>query len=183
MEEKDLPTLEEIERELAAYRKFQEAYRRGDRPLPELPGGERGPSNIIVLAGGGVLHFGLKLLGLCAKQFRLHRVRRWAASKRVSLDRLWFEPASCGLNSALTELGLALLEIGDTVGASICLAHSGRVYPCPHSTTFGLDPRLWAALKEFPESDSVRVEYEHIAKGFCLGSAWPRKHRALDRER
>jgi hypothetical protein len=180
LEERDRPSLAIIETELAAYKRFEEAYRRGIRPLPELPGGERGPSNVIVLVWGGMLHFGLRFLGLVAKRLQLCGARIWAIQQQVLLDGLSFEPVSCGLNRALTELGLALLEAGDTVGAGKCLTSSSRVYPCPETTLFGsLDSRLWVALKEIPESAEIRAEYERMAKQFYMGRDWPSKRRHI----
>lgn len=129
-----------------------------------------------MLVGGGGLHLGLRLLCLMAQRSRLHRVRVWAARQRIAFDRLLDEPASCGLNQALTELGLALLRVGDADGAKDSLVRSGEVYPCPESTLFfGLDSRLWVVMRERADSAELCAEYERTAKKFYLISDWPPK--------
>jgi len=171
----DRPSLAMIENEIAAYKRFLAVYSQGARPLPTLPGGERGPSRLIVLIWGGILLAGLNVLGLLARRYSLHRLRIWAARQRIALDELRNEPVSCGLNRDLTELGLALFSIGENSDAKDCLASSWKVYPCIHSVSFGLDSRLWEVLKEGAETFEVCAEYEHMARKFSLGREWPPK--------
>jgi tetratricopeptide (TPR) repeat protein len=163
-----------IETELAAFKRWQCAYLRNEQPLPDLPVAPDERSLFTLLRGLAV-HSILIVLGWSAKLMRLQSLRVWAARQRVASDLIAFEPASCSLNHAYSELGLALLAAGDHVGAVECLRQAWRVHPCPHNTSFGLNPRLWRALGSILESADARREYEERAKQFSLNGQFPLK--------
>jgi len=169
----DRPSLQVIEHELEAYRRFWAAAEQGIRPLPEVPEMERVPRSMVKAVLGEILHIGLKILGRVAKYLHFSYLRGWASRQRVSLDRFTFEPTSCGLNRALTEMGLALLATGEVRGAKECLVQSWQVHPCIHNTYVGLDFRLWQALQAIPDLREECAEYERMAKKFCPMANWP----------
>jgi hypothetical protein len=116
----------------------------------------------------------LKLAGLTSRLLPLRALERWAARKRIEYDHLWYGPMACGLNSAWTDLGLAMAASGDYAAAVNCLRQSWHVHPCPHSTTFGLQRRLLdrlrgAALTNQAVAEAVE-EYEHVAGAFAATS-------------
>jgi len=148
-----------IERELAQYRAFDQARRAGvacpDRPpLPpsHAPRGFR-------FALGLALHLVLKTIWLAASAAHAKSVMAWAAKARIEADDLWFEPRACGLNSSLTDLGLALVLAGETQAAIACLDRSWRVHPCPHAVTFGLRRELATRLGTCREAGAIVCQY------------------------
>ena len=173
MEAHPHPNLEIIEDELAAYRKWWAAYQQKVKPLPELPTRDNENMSNVALIGGNALRIGYWWIGWLARRFRLSSLRVWAAQKVIAFDGFLLEPASCSLNNALTELGLALLETGDRMAAINCLRRSWKVHPCPHNIWFGLKTRLWQALSSVEESVEARDEYQEMARKFRLGAAWP----------
>ncbi len=166
------PTVEVIEAELTAYKRFQSAYLQKERPLPKIPQQPGEPSSLVIVFGLPI-QFTLIISGWIAKKAYLRALRIWVARKRVALDGIDFERASCGLNKALTELGLSLLAVREHTGAIDCLRRSWQVHPCPHNTTFGLSPRLWYALVVIPEATEACAEYEGMARKFSAGFTWP----------
>ena len=161
-----------IEAELASFKRWQAAYARCEDPLPELPGrdDQRGS---IETAVGVAAHLGLAGIGWWAGRLGLGGLRVWAAREEIAIDRFWYEPASCGLNHAYTRLGLALLAGGDESGAINCPQAGWRIHPCPHNTSFGLDPRLWSALVGVSAADYAREEYAEVARKFSPDGGWP----------
>ena len=103
-----------------------------------------------------------------SKIFRLHKLRERLARLRIKADIFSYEPVSCGLNAAYTELGLALLAQGKLPEAIECLDLSWKVHPCPHNTTFGLRRGLVARLKEFPDASQSVNQYIRMGKRFNL---------------
>lgn len=101
------PSIQAIQAELAVFKRWQEAYLQKEDPLPDLPESDDQRSNFILLCGLAV-YSGLVLLGWVAKLTHWKALRVWAAHQRVKYDSIAFEPASCSLNNAFTELGLAL---------------------------------------------------------------------------
>jgi hypothetical protein len=157
---------EQIKSELSSYSAFHAARRQG-RPLPQLPKGQAGP-RLLGFATGLVLHLTLKVIGSAARSVGAHAIRAWTAQKRIDLDHLWYEPGACGLNSAWTDLGLAMAARGLYSGAAECLGRSWRVHPCPHSTSFGLSRRLVEFLRQAGAVPEAVQEYERIAKLFLV---------------
>ena len=90
----------------------------------------------------------------------------WASKTRVKLDRLSWEPVSCGLNRAYTDMGLSYLAAGRIEEAIECLTRSWKVLPCPHNTSFGLAPGLCRALRRFLEAEDADSEYLEMWKRF-----------------
>ncbi len=115
------PTVEAIEAELTAYKHFQSAYLQKERPLPKIPQQPGEPSSLVIVFGLPI-QFTLIISGWIAKKAYLRALRIWVARKRVALDGIDFERASCGLNKALTELGLSLLAVREHNGAMEVLA-------------------------------------------------------------
>ena len=161
-----------IEAELSSFKRWQSAYARGEDPLPDLPerGDQRGS---VETAVGLAAHLGLAGIGWSAGRLGLGGLRVWAAREEIAVDRFWYEPASCGLNHAYTRLGLALLAGGDESGAIDCLQAAWHIHPCPHNTSFGLDPRLWSALVGVPAADHAREQYAEVARKFSPDGVWP----------
>ena len=168
-----------IERELTAYRRWQEAFLRGDEERPSLPASEAGARLPIAVAVSGLRAL-LILVARLGAVSGASSIRVWAARKIVELDPFALEPASCGLNRAYTRLGLAKLAAGDDLGAIGCLRDSWRVHPCPHNTTFGLSPALWRAVANVSGSSAARDEYERMARrfrGHFGNREWPTRGR------
>jgi hypothetical protein len=159
------PGTDLIEQELTAYRRWQEAFLRGDEERPSLPASEPGARLPIAVAVSGLRAL-LMLVARLSAGSGASSLRVWAAQKIVELDRFALEPASCGLNRAYTRLGLAKLAAGDELGAIHCLRNSWRVHPCPHNTAFGLSPALWRAIAAVPGASAARDEYEGMARRF-----------------
>lgn len=168
------PSLDAISRDLEAWERWVRARARNERPLPPLPA----LTDPAAASGMGAC-YGLasRLVLLCAQRAGIAcdhpELQLWSARHRILTDKYWYEPARCSLNHAFTDLGLALLEMGDVPGAVECLRRSWRVYPCPHNTTFGLSTRLWKALEGVPEAAAARSEYERIARRFSPGFGAP----------
>lgn len=170
------PSWDAISRDLEAWERWAIARARGVRPLPPLPALPDPAA-----ASGMRACYGLasRLVLLCAQRAGMAcacpGLQLWSARHRILTDKYWYEPARCSLNHAFTDLGLALLEMGDVPGAVECLRRSWRVYPCPHNTSFGLSPRLWKALEDVPEAAAARSEYERIARRFSAAFGAPRQ--------
>jgi hypothetical protein len=171
------PSWDEISRELEAWRRWYGAWQRKERPLPPLPE-PAGASGVRFCWG---LASRLALAGVAQVGGRIGspRVQAWSARQRIRTDGLWFETAACALNSAYTDLGLALLEMGDVPGAVECLRRSSKVRPCPHNTSFGPSARLWWALASVPEAAEARAEYERVARRFAPRFDRPRQRLTL----
>ena len=168
------PELEAIVAELATWQRWTAAYYRHEVPLPELPVPQGEPSNATMLCGFFV-RSALRTVGWIGRRGRMFSsLRVWAARQQVRVDWMALEPASCALNDAFTELGLSLLDTGDTNGAIESLRAAWRVHPCPHNISFGLNPHLWVALGEIPEAEAVRSEYEYVARQFSSHFGPPR---------
>ena len=90
---------------------------------------------------GMLLHIYLWLLSKIGLKLKITPLTIWATKNRIKFDNLWYEPISCGLNNAYTDLGLSYLKIGNIEKSIECLDKSWRVYPCPHNTSFGI--KLW----------------------------------------
>jgi hypothetical protein len=121
-------------------------------PHPDGPAAEairrvqpKGPSKIAFAAGLAV-HSVLFVASRVTVAVGAHQLALVVARARISLDDLWYEPLACGLNSALTDLGLAMLNRGNADEAARCLTASAQVHPCPHSLSFGLRTSLADAL-------------------------------------
>jgi len=174
------PEIETIVAELAIWQRWTAAYYRREVPLPELPVPQGEPSNVTMLCGFFVRSV-LRTIGWIGRRGRISSIRVWAARQRVRLDWMALEPASCALNEAFTELGLGLLDTGDSNGAIESLRASWRVHPCPHNISFGLNPHLWVALAETPEAEAVCNEYENVARRFSSSFGVPRGTVSLKR--
>ncbi len=172
------PDIETIASELTAWHAWTAAYYRKQTPLPELPPQEDKPSTAIVLFGI-VVRCPLLAVGWLARKAGMPRLRQWCARMRVRLDWMVLCRAGCSLNQAFTELGLAVLETGDVPTAIECLQRSWQVHPCPHSTSFGLSPRLWVALAGIPGAEPDRIQYEKMARSFAHHSGVLRKRATL----
>jgi len=172
------PEIETIVAELTTWQRWTAAYYRHEVPLPELPAPQGEPSNVTMLCGFFV-RSALRTVGWIGRRGQISSLRVWAARQQVRFDWMALEPASCALNEAFTELGLSLLDIGDSNGAIESLRASWRVHPCPHNISFGLNPHLWVALGEIPGAETVRYEYENVARRFSSNFGLPRGRLSL----
>lgn len=172
------PSWDEISRELETYKCRESAWLRNERPLPPLPAPVIPPSasGIRFCWGLGSRAFLLGVARLGAAIGSAH-LRLWSARQRIRTDKYWYEPATCSLNTAFTDLGLALLELGDVPAAVESLRRSWHVHPCPHNTSFGLSDRLWKALEFAPEANEARAEYEAVARRFQASFGAQRERR------
>jgi hypothetical protein len=166
------PDIATITSELTAWHRWMIAYRRDEKPLPVLPTHEDEPSTVTLLSGI-IVRCPLLALGWLARKGGLPFVRQWAAATRVRLDWMAGCPASCSMNRAFTELGLAMVEAGNVEAAVECLDASWRVHPCPHNTSLGLSPRLWTAIAAIPNAEKGRGQYEEVARRFAAGFGVP----------
>lgn len=159
------PNIQAIKAELAVFKRWQQAYLQKEQPLPDLPTSDDKRSTVILLCCLAV-YSGLVLLGWIVKFTHLRPLLVWTARQRVAYDRMAFEPASCSLNHAFTELGLALLATGDYRSAIECLRKSWQVRPCPHNTSFGLNPRLWKPWGTYPRVQRQDVSMRRWQNNF-----------------
>ncbi len=166
------PDVETIAAELEAWQRRIASGGKED-PLKELPLQNGEPSSAAFICGLAV-RIPLLALGSLARKARLPLLRQWAAHQQIRLDWMTLCRASCSLNHAWTELGLALLERGDVPMAIDCLERSWHVHPCPHDTSHGLSPCLWKALDGTPQAEEARIEYENMARRFASGFGLPR---------
>ncbi len=170
------PSSDEVTRALDAWEAATAAWARGENPRAPSPGFiEQSSASDLRLCYGVAARLALRGIGRAGQAGGWLGWRLFSARHRILTDKDWFEPVMCGLNAAFTDLGLALLETGDVNGAVECLRRSARVYPCPHNTTFGLDPRLWRALERVPEATAARSEYERVARRFSPAFGTPRR--------
>jgi hypothetical protein len=154
------PDDDAIATEVAWWRKALSAGRRGQA----IPARTEASSGHFVL-GTGLLAV-LAIANRIARRGRVPRLAAAIARARTRLDGHFYEPNACGLNSALTELGLALLTTGDVAGAVVALDRSGRVYPCPHSLSFGLRQDLAVALASYPQATDALARYRKRSDQF-----------------
>jgi hypothetical protein len=113
-----------------------------------------------------LVHPVLAVLTMVARPARAYRALALLARVRIATDRLSYEPRSCGLNGAYTNLGLARLGQNDVAAALVCLDASWRVHPCPHNTSFGLRQRLATALQPYLEARPLRERYARMSAEF-----------------
>jgi hypothetical protein len=132
--------------------------------LPKLTEGEA--SAPFWPVGSLLVHPLLALLIAAARPIRAHWLVALLARARIATDRLSFEPRSCGLNNAYTNLGLARLGQEKIAEAISCLDASWHVHPCPHNTSFGLKKRLAAALARYPQAHAWLEQYERMSHRF-----------------
>jgi hypothetical protein len=160
----------DILKELEPFAKFRKAYRAGKRgtDLPKLPKNPKNPTEAAFwpFAIDLALHPFLAVLTTIARRVHAHRLLSLVAKVRLTSDRLSSEPRACGLNSAYTNLGLALLAQNDIAGAIHCLDASWRVHPCPHNTTYGLQNQLALALHPYPEAHPSLEQYNRMNRRF-----------------
>jgi hypothetical protein len=160
---------DEILDEIEGYSKFKKAFeggKRGDElpPLPRNPRRER--SDYRSLIASVSYHLLLAALAATARSVRAHWLAAFAARARIISDGLSYEPKSCGLNNAFTNLGLALLGQNNIAEAIECLDASWRVHPCPHNCSFGLDQRLATALRPYAEAEQSIEQYDRMSRRF-----------------
>jgi hypothetical protein len=152
----------EIRQEIERYVAFKRAYRER-HAAPKL--------GVVKASALGsamtlMLHAPLAVVARVARWARAHRTVALVARARIASDGLSYEPRSCGLNAAYTNLGLALLRRNDVAGAIRCLDASWHVHPCPHTVSFGLSQRLSEALMPYPDARSTREQYERMSRLF-----------------
>ena len=145
---------------------MQTAQETGKRPLLPL---DSAPSGWRAVAGAG-LHILLVLLTNTALFVRAYRLAAWCANRRIQAIDLWFEPNACGLTSAYLDLGRARVGQHDIEGAIGCLDKAWHVYPCPHSTTYGLPLKLVRLLGDDPRAEKAIGEYREMSRRFRGGS-------------
>jgi hypothetical protein len=152
----------DILREVEQFAEVMRAYRKGKRgnELPRVLPFEAGAR--FWALGSCLLHPLLAVFTRVAQVTHTHRMAALLARARIASDRLSYEPRSCGLNNAYTNLGLALLRQNDVIGAIECLEASWHVHPCPHNTSFGLKTRLAAALKPHAQAHASLEQYERM---------------------
>lgn len=157
-----------ILKELEQYAELKRAYQAGKRgaELPKVSSGEPVPR--LWAVGSLLFHPVLALLTAIARPTGAQWLVALLARARIACDRLSYEPRSCGLNNAYTNLGRARLGQGDVAGAIQCLDASWRVHPCPHNCSFGLKQRLAAELKPYPEAHASLEQYERMSQRFLL---------------
>lgn len=152
---------------MVPYTAFMKAYRAGKRgrDLPQLPTNPSDDAPWSVVASF-FLHAPLAIAAKLARRCRAHRFLSLTARARLRTDALSFEPRSCGLNLAYTNLGLALLSQRDVWGAIACLDASWRVYPCAHNVSFGLNRLLALALRPYREAWPALEQYNRMSRRF-----------------
>ena len=123
---------------------------------------DKKPSGHIEILFGMTLHMFLWFLTRLGQLARINSLSIWAAQKRIRYDDLWYEPHSCGLTSAFTDLGISHLENGDIGKAIECLGLAWRVYPCPHNTSYGIKLKLYKRLRILPEAQIAINEYKEM---------------------
>ena len=162
----------EIMQELQAYRAHALALKEGKsgRDLPEIPKNKDAQKNDVRTIIGYLLFPLLYILLNIAKVIGWYHFVARLSKARIEADRFSFEPKSCGLNKAYTQLGLALLAQNDLDGAIGCLDASWRVHPCPHNASYGLDRRLVSKLKSYEEAKGVVERYISVGRHFAQ---WP----------
>lgn len=170
------PSSDQVIRALDAWEAAALARARGENPPVPSPGFTEQPSTSdLRLCYGLAVRLALRGIRRAGQAGGWLGWQLFSARHRILTDKVRVEPVTCGLNSAFTDLGLVLLGMGDVTGAVECLRRSARVYPCPHNTSFGLDPRLWRALEGITEAAAVRVEYERVARRFSAAFGTPRR--------
>ena len=127
---------------------------------------DEGSPNGLKFGFGIILHLFLWLMSQFGLLFNIAPLAIWASKTSVKYDHLWWEPVSCGLNNAYTNLGIGYLKAGNTKDAIECLKNSWRVYPCPHNTSFGLKLTLFKKLKNYPEAKDAVADYLEIWEQF-----------------
>lgn len=118
--------------------------------------------NGIKLAFGLVLHIFLWAVIKIGLILNLTALAIWGSKVSIKYDHLWWEPKSCGLNNAYTNLGMAYLKSGNITKAIRCLENSWRVFPCPHNTSYGLKLNLFKKLRNYSEAKDAVTEYSDI---------------------
>ena len=158
--------------ELQAYRAHALALKEGKsgRDLPQIPENNDAQTNDVRTIIGYILFPLLHILLNITKFIGWHSFMARICKARIEADRFSFEPKSCGLNKAYTQLGLALLAQNDLDGAISCLDASWRVHPCPHNASYGLDRRLVSKLKSYDEARGVVERYISVGRHFAQ---WP----------
>ncbi|MBZ2167418.1 hypothetical protein [Marinobacter sp. F4216] len=134
--------------------------------LPDFMNDPRLEVGLPCMLPGVVLHASLSLISVICQKARLWALLGPLARLRIRTDWLSYEPRQCGYNAAYTRLGLAELKRGNTNAAIACLQESARVWPCPHSTSFGLRTALAHKLEKVPEANAAAQEYLQLAKEF-----------------
>ena len=135
-----------------------------NKPI-EIRDAEGYESNYKIIIGT-IVDISLWILNKFSMLLSLHSTSILATTTRIKINYLTWEPNSCSLNNAYTDLGISYLKLGNIDKSVKCLQKSWKVYPCPHNTTFGLSMRLFKMLKIHTEYQSILDEYIFIRDRF-----------------
>lgn len=127
---------------------------------------EIGEGSLFKLIAGIFLHLILFYITKISRFLRMWWLVALLTKFRIATDSLGLEPRQCGFNRAYTRLGLIHLKKGRVDEAISCLGKSSLVYPCCHSSSFGLAKNLAMALEAYPDAGEAVRDYKQIYREF-----------------
>jgi hypothetical protein len=112
---------------------------------------------------GTIFDVALWILNKFSMLLSIHSLSILTTIRRIKIDYMTWEPNSCSLNNAYTDLGISYLKSGNIEKSVECLQKSWKVYPCLHiPLDFGHPFRSIPATHSGAFRPPIPVHFGHL---------------------